>query len=320
MSIDKPRSGDSDPDQHERSEPRPVNWDLSKPLPDWAKPGYADRRPPAPPPQNVPTMDEIRERRAAFSSSSEYDKASRSGYFDSPAWKNRNGEDPSETADRTETGGHRADKPPVLQRPDTTRPPQAEAANGDREQPKAAKKADSPDKATDTRADNAADKNADRVSELENDNSKLIDTLSMQADRIDRQDAKIEKLESERDAARAEAAGAKAENTRLKAELARQSDQGAGGQSAVDESTGTVPGQDLGERAKTADRPWYKKRPSQAATELATAGATAVETVGVATHAMSSTAETMVGAFIGLGVAALAYERAKKKEKDEHDG
>lgn len=96
----------------------------------------------------------------------------------------------------------------------------------------------------------------------------------------------------------------------------------AGEQTRVDKSSGTVSRDGKAEHRDDAYKPWYKKLPApgEKATELFTAGATAAETIGVATHSMNSTTESVVGAAIGLGVAGYGYARSKRKDNKENDG
>lgn len=309
MSVDRPGStGDSEPDQPARAERRPVNWDLSTPMPGWVRdqpreqgdrpfPGVpADRPPPPPRAPDTRSVAELRAEMARYATPREYAEAMESRS--------------QATLKTVPEGTAKASRESS----------EATRASGTAESTDVAADART-DQRTDSAADKATDKAADaeRIEKLENDlaesktdQRKLIGVVSRQTDKIDT-------LESERDTARAEAADAKAEIARLRAELEKK-DRPAEVETEVDASPDAVAGQSRDDRQAKPDSPWYKKIPSEGVTGLVTAGATAAETVGVVTHTMSGTAETVVGAVMGVGVAALAYKREKRKEKDGQDG
>lgn len=273
-------------------------------------PGAPENREPVQAPTDTPSMDDLR---------AIYAEAKSSGDIEA-AWKEdqaRRKQDQPPGPEGTEQAGQRPgadadtssgkDSSGLVEDSDEPQSVQAEGApNRSREQIQESEKAQSPD------SPEAADKGAERIQELEAELEETKGELAQTKSELAEERADRRKLTGV-------VAGQADEIKRLKEQLEAR-DRPAEDASAVDATPGMNSDKAVEEQAAKPESPWYRKLPSEKLVGIATTGATAIETVGVATHTMSGTTESIIGGFMTLGVAILAYGHERREKKDETNG
>lgn len=363
MSWDKPSAGGDRPDKpHENGDGLPDPPRQAWKMTDAERRDFAEKyqkaqdskngerpspdapldRPAAHPVDPVPDWDEIRERRQAISDSREYEQASKSGFWDSDEWKNRNSGEQvdrplpgsraesfreAEQQPKNAEGGSDADhardtgkdsneaeervKPAEALKADHegTAETGGEASEGTEQEEATPEASDQPSEAdTPEPTDQVPDKNAEQV-------ERLRERLERKDEIIDAKDRRIEKLEDRNDQLAEE-------NRQLRERLDGKEHapeiQETDETDPVAESSKTVNASDRDERQPDTDTPWYKKVPSEVKVGAGVAGATGAEAAMVVGHVMTTGEGSLATAAVGIGAAVLAILRERNKDKGDN--